>query len=120
MRFNRREFLGAAIAAGALAAATKARHVFPRLVTADSPERALHLADDLGWGDLSFYGRPDYRTPNLDRLASEERASRKPNSASPVCHAESLRLHHGSVPRRAHVRLKEPLPLRKQEAGKWA
>jgi len=25
------------------------------------------LADDLGWGDLSCYGRPDYHTPPLKR-----------------------------------------------------
>jgi len=29
------------------------------------------LADDLGWGDLSCYGRTDYRTPALDGLADE-------------------------------------------------
>jgi len=27
----------------------------------------------LGYGDLSCYGRPDYQTPNLDRLAAEGR-----------------------------------------------
>jgi hypothetical protein len=29
------------------------------------------MADDLGYADLSGYGRTDYSTPALDRLASE-------------------------------------------------
>ena len=29
------------------------------------------LADDLGYGDLSCYGRPDYHTPVLDTLAKQ-------------------------------------------------
>jgi arylsulfatase A-like enzyme len=31
----------------------------------------LIVADDLGYGDLSSYGAPDIKTPNLDRLAKE-------------------------------------------------
>ena len=29
------------------------------------------MADDLGYADLSCYGRRDYATPVLDRLAAE-------------------------------------------------
>lgn len=36
------------------------------------PNILFILADDMGWGDLSCYGRPDYRTPNLDRLATQQ------------------------------------------------
>jgi hypothetical protein len=32
------------------------------------PNILFILADDLGWGDLSCYGRPDYKTPMLDDL----------------------------------------------------
>ena len=34
------------------------------------------LADDLGYGDLSCYGRPDYKTPNLDKLATQSKLPR--------------------------------------------
>ena len=64
---NRREFLagGAAITAGRCpAAGARSPASSPR------PNILFILADDLGWGDLSCYGRPDYRTPVLDGLAS--------------------------------------------------
>lgn len=35
------------------------------------PNIVLLFADDLGYGDLSCFGHPTIRTPNLDRMASE-------------------------------------------------
>jgi uncharacterized sulfatase len=41
------------------------------LHAADKPNVILILADDLGWGDLGCYGHAKFKTPNIDRLASE-------------------------------------------------
>lgn len=35
------------------------------------PNVVLIISDDMGYGDLSSYGAPDARTPNIDRLAKE-------------------------------------------------
>ena len=54
---------GAALSAAACAEGQK--QVQPK------PNVVFILADDLGWGDLSCYGQTNFRTPNIDRLASE-------------------------------------------------
>ena len=35
------------------------------------PNIVFLLADDMGYADLSSYGSPDAKTPNIDRLAAE-------------------------------------------------
>ncbi|HRP69156.1 MAG TPA: sulfatase-like hydrolase/transferase, partial [Turneriella sp.] len=43
-----------------------------QLIIAQSrPNIIFILADDLGYADLSCYGRKNYQTPHLDKLASE-------------------------------------------------
>ena len=64
---GRREFIAGAVgtaAAGSTFGQRRSGNTAP-------PNILFILADDMGWGDLSCYGRPDYKTPNLDRLASE-------------------------------------------------
>ena len=116
---NRREFLGAA-AAGALAAGARktvngqAKTVRAQSPGAPTPPNVLFiLADDLGWGDLSCYGRPDYRTPNLDRLASEGTRFTDAYSASPVCTPTRCAFITGRYPWRTPVGFEEPLPARR-------
>ncbi len=49
------------------------------------PNFVFILADDLGYGDLSCYGAPDIKTPNLDRLAAEGVRFTQFYANGPVC-----------------------------------
>src|SRR5688500_14462540 len=108
-KVTRREFIaGAASAAVAAGAAAKAP---PR--NALLPNILFILADDLGWADLSCYGRPDYSTPNLDRLAAEGMRFTNAYSAAPVCTPTRVGFHTGRYPARLPVGLEEPIHERK-------
>ncbi|MFL6334985.1 MAG: sulfatase-like hydrolase/transferase [Pyrinomonadaceae bacterium] len=110
-RLTRREFVASAVAASALAGAAADS---ARGAQAERPNVLYIMADDLGWGDLSCYGRPDYRTPNLDRLASEGVRFTQAYSASPVCTPTRCAFVTGRYPARTPVGLEEPLAWKKQ------
>ncbi|HEY8224230.1 MAG TPA: sulfatase-like hydrolase/transferase [Pyrinomonadaceae bacterium] len=101
--FTRREFIGAAVAGAAFGAniTPAQRHSRPNIL--------FILADDLGYGDLSCYGRPDYRTPNIDRLATEGVRFVNSYSAAPVCTPTRCAFITGRYPARTQVGLEEPL-----------
>jgi arylsulfatase A-like enzyme len=110
-KLTRREFVASAVAASALAGVSpKARGTRK----ASRPNVLYVMADDLGWGDLSCYGRPDYKTPNLDRLAAEGVRFTQAYSASPVCTPTRCAFVTGRYPARTRVGLEEPLAWRKQ------
>jgi arylsulfatase A-like enzyme len=108
-KITRREFVASAVAASALAGA-KGSVAAP----AERPNVLYIMADDMGWGDLSCYGRPDYRTPNLDRLAGEGLRFTHAYSASPVCTPTRCAFVTGRYPARTPVGLEEPLAWRRQ------
>ena len=56
-----------------------------RAAAQERPNIVLIVADDLGYGDLSSYGAPDIRTPNLDRLAREGVRLTQFYANAPVC-----------------------------------
>jgi arylsulfatase A-like enzyme len=81
------------------------------------PNIIFILADDMGWGDLSCYGRPDYRTPNLDLLASQGTRFTDAYSASAVCTPTRCGYVTGRYPARFRIGLEEPLPATNLDVG---
>jgi arylsulfatase A-like enzyme len=67
------------------------------------------MADDLGYADLSCYGRKDYKTPNLDKLASQGMRFLNAYSAAPLCTPTRASFMTGRYPARTPVGLREPL-----------
>ncbi len=49
------------------------------------PNILLIYADDLGWGDVGFNGRKSWRTPHLDKLASQGTIFTRWYTAAVVC-----------------------------------
>ena len=45
--------------------------------------------DDLGWADLGVYGATDFKTPHLDRLATQGVRFNQAYANSAVCSASS-------------------------------
>ncbi|HAQ19022.1 MAG TPA: arylsulfatase [Prolixibacteraceae bacterium] len=70
------------------------------------PNIVYILADDLGYGDLSCYGQKKFKTPNIDRLASQGMLFTQHYSGSTVCapSRSSLMtgLHTGHTPIRGN------------------
>ncbi|WP_308285521.1 sulfatase-like hydrolase/transferase [Actinoplanes hulinensis] len=73
------------------------------------PNILFILADDLGWGDLSSYGSPLIRTPNLDRLARGGVRFTNGYSAGAVCSPTRVALYTGRFPGRTPGGLPEPI-----------
>src|SRR5262245_50131685 len=71
------------------------------------------MTDDMGYGDLSSYGRKEYRTPNLDKLASQGIKFVNAYSAAPLCTPTRTALMTGRYPARTPVGLIEPLTAAK-------
>ena len=90
---SRREFLASA-AVTSLGAKAMAQSPSKR---SDRPNIIFILADDLGWGDLSCYGRPDFETPNIDRLAKEGVRFTNGYSAAPLCTPTRVGFHTGRI-----------------------
>jgi arylsulfatase A-like enzyme len=71
--------------------------------------------DDMGYGDLSSYGRKEYRTPNIDKLASQGVKFINAYSAGAVCTPTRTALITGRYPARTPVGLMEPLTGSKKD-----
>ncbi|MEO2030961.1 MAG: sulfatase [Planctomycetaceae bacterium] len=82
---------------------------------ADGPQTnvVLILIDDLGWKDLGCYGSEYYRTPNIDRLASEGLRFTDGYAACNVCSPTRAAILTGKYP--ARLLLTQWLP-----SGRWS
>jgi arylsulfatase A-like enzyme len=108
-RPSRRGLL-AGVAASAVSAGSPAR-------AAARPNILFIMADDLGYADLSCYGRRDYQTPHIDRLAAEGLLLTQAYANSPVCSATRAALITGRYQYRLPVGLYEPIRSPQQGAG---
>ncbi len=75
------------------------------------------MADDLGYADVSCYGRPDFQTPNIDRLATEGLRLTQAYANSAVCSATRTALITGRYQYRLPVGLEEPLAGPQRQVG---
>jgi arylsulfatase A-like enzyme len=79
-------------------------NAIPRL-----PNTVFIMADDLGHADLSCYGRREYTTPNIDRIAARGVRFTQAYANSAVCSATRLALITGRYQYRLPLGLEEPL-----------
>jgi arylsulfatase A-like enzyme len=73
------------------------------------PNIVFIMADDLGYADLSCYGRPDYETPHIDALATGGMRFTQAYANSAVCSATRVGLITGRYQNRLPIGLEEPL-----------
>ena len=83
---------GAAL--GTIALASGLDDVFAQTVSRP-PNIVFIMADDLGYADVSCYGRRDFRTPNIDHMAATGMRFLQAYANSAVCSATRTALITG-------------------------
>lgn len=73
------------------------------LAKPQTPNIILIFCDDLGYGDLSCYGASQYKTPNLDQMASQGIRFTSFLSAQAVCSASRAGILTGCYPNRVGI-----------------
>jgi len=106
---TRRQAVLATAAIGLTAANAASAKVLPRK---RAPNILFILADDLGYADVSCYGRRDYSTPAIDSIASGGMRFMQAYANSAVCSATRTALITGRYQDRLAVGLEEPLTVR--------
>lgn len=101
---NRRKVLAAAASSFAFPALARS--------SAKRPNILFIMADDMGYADLSCYGRRDYETPHIDGLAQSGMKLTSGYANSPVCSATRTALITGRYQYRLPIGLEEPLAFR--------
>lgn len=78
-------------------------------MAAAPPSIVFIMADDLGYADLSCYGRREYSTPAIDQLARQGIRFTHAYANSAVCTATRVALMTGRYQYRLPIGLEEPL-----------
>jgi arylsulfatase A-like enzyme len=95
-------------ALGTIAMTSGVDHLFGQN-RAERPNIVFIMADDLGYADVSCYGRPDISTPNIDGLAAKGVRLMQAYANSAVCSATRTALITGRYQYRLPIGLEEPL-----------
>src|SRR6266542_1015760 len=111
---TRRTLLRSA-AIGTLALATRIDDVFGQ--APGPPNIVFIMADDLGYADVACYGRPDLKTPNIDRIATKGVRFLQAYANSAVCSATRTALMTGRYQYRLRLGLEEPIPSAATDIG---
>ncbi len=77
--------------------------------TAAKPNIVYIMADDMGYADLSCYGRREYKTTNIDSIGARGARLLQAYANSAVCSATRTALITGRYQYRLRVGLEEPL-----------
>ena len=93
----------AATVALATAAAAGVPSTAPDEATERKPNFVIIVADDLGYGDLGCYGNTRFRTPAIDRLASEGVRLTEFYTPAPTCSPARAALLTGRHPLRTGI-----------------
>ncbi|BBC74261.1 twin-arginine translocation pathway signal protein [Altererythrobacter sp. B11] len=104
-RITRRAAMAGALGTAALAVTVPGLARTPRR----RPNFLFIMADDLGYADLSCYGRREYQTPVLDGLAAQGMKFTHGYANSAVCSATRVGLITGRYQYRTPAGLEEPL-----------
>lgn len=72
------------------------------------PNVVLIVSDDQGWGDYSFMGHPQIRTPNIDKLAAQGATFRRGYVPSSLCSPSLASILTGLYPHQHRVTSNDP------------
>lgn len=114
---TRRQVIGSLAGAVALNALGGAEAALAGIASGARPNILFIMADDLGYADLSCYGRREYETPAVDGLAADGIRCLQAYSNSPVCSATRLALMTGRYQYRLPLGLEEPLTEKAPDVG---
>jgi arylsulfatase A-like enzyme len=101
----------------AAAAGVPLAMVSPLRAADPKPNIVYMMADDMGYADLSCYGRREFRTPNIDGLAASGVRFLQAYANSSVCSATRTALITGRYQYRVAVGLEEPIASAARKAG---